>query len=143
LDETEMKESRARVSSAPVSDNPVKPQPVMNTSGCPDGPRPDAGRSIHLKGAVIRPFRNMTPYSVALTVGKEPLTILSPCFTRMVTIPAGEFTIRATAMVPAQGRQSAVVLETVANAAGTGWDIIRAEPDGDPQAIATQVQQQR
>jgi hypothetical protein len=143
LQPVQLQESEANLNSlpTPLGTPAASRMSEAVTVGCMDKPQTEMHAPIQLRDAVIRPFRNMTPYHITLAIGKETLTNLGPCFASMVTIPMGDFTITAQAAVLETGGQREVPLDIVVNATGTGWDVVRRESGAiDSKAIATRIQ---
>ena len=125
------------------SEAPQKPEVVSEAASteCAGKPTPNLYNPVQLRSLVIRPFRNLTPYSVSLVVGRETTTI-PPCFGAMVATPMSEFTISAKASIPETGGQREMPLETIVNSAGTGWDVIKQLRVGDANVVTAQLKQQ-
>jgi hypothetical protein len=98
-------------------------------------------RLVQIKDGVIRPFRNKTPYNVAISIGTRRLANLGPCVAAMVTTPTGKFTITATASVPQAGGQRERQLAIVVNDSGTGWDVVDHEAGPDSGSVRAQLLQ--
>jgi hypothetical protein len=125
------------------SEGPQKPEVVIEAASteCDGKPVPGLYNPVQLRSMVIRPVRNLTPYSISLVVGRETTTI-GPCFGAMVATPMNELTISAKASIPEAGGQSEIPLQIKVNSAGTGWDVIKQLRAGDANVVAAQLKQQ-
>jgi len=107
------------------SPRPVsEPCPAMRVSSTE---RPLTGRTN-----VVRPLRNLTQYHVSIYLDRNSVTILPPCYgPSMITTPAREFKLEASANVLTTGGQKLIRMKVVPSPDGSGWDIVPDTPESE------------
>ncbi|HYR89655.1 MAG TPA: hypothetical protein VE422_36615 [Terriglobia bacterium] len=115
---------------------PAIPPHEKESAGPVSGPCPmqvsSTERPLTGRTNVVRPVRNLTQYHVSISLDRTSVAILPPCYgPSMITTPAREFRLEATASVLTTGGQRQIRMKVIPSADGSGWDIVpdTSEPE--------------